>query len=65
MFMAAQEGHVEVARLLIEAGVDYDKARTDNGGTPLYIAIQNGHVEIARLLIGRLEQTVTWLELTL
>jgi ankyrin repeat protein len=50
LFIASQDGHVEVARLLIEAGADIDKAK-DNGVTPLYVASQNGHVEVARLLI--------------
>jgi hypothetical protein len=41
---------VEVARLLIEAGADIDKARI-MGPPPCIIASQNGHVEVARLLI--------------
>ena len=42
---------MELVGLLIEAGVDYDKATADDGTTPLYIAAQNGHVELVGLLI--------------
>ena len=42
---------MDVARLLIEAGADIDKAR-DDGCTPLYIASQKGHVEVARAADG-------------
>ena len=49
--MAAQNSHVGVAHLLLEAGVDCNKGTTDIGTTPLFIAAQNGHVEIVRLLI--------------
>jgi ankyrin repeat protein len=51
LYIAAEKGHVDVVRLLLEAGVVYDKATTDNGTTPLFVAAQNGHVEAVRLLI--------------
>ena len=51
LLLAAMGGHVELVGLLIEAGVDYDKATADDGTTPLYIAAQNGHVELVGLLI--------------
>ena len=48
--MAASElGHLEVARLLCEAGADTDKAMQD-GCTSLIMASRNGHLEVARLL---------------
>ena len=47
--MAAQEGHADCLRLLLEAGCDKDKARED-GGTPVSIAAHNGHVACLRLL---------------
>ena len=40
-FVAAEKGHLEVARLLLDAKADKDKA-TDNGATPLFIAAENG-----------------------
>ncbi|CAE7926101.1 CTTNBP2, partial [Symbiodinium necroappetens] len=43
-------GHLEVARLLLHAEADKDKAR-HSGATPLYSAAGNGHLEVARLLL--------------
>ena len=46
---AAQEGHVEVVRLLLEAGAD--KSWADScGDTALMWAAREGHVEVERLL---------------
>ena len=50
--MACQNGHVDVARLLIEKGADVAQA-SNSGHTPLAIAKQKGHAEIARLLEAR------------
>ena len=52
MFIASLEGHLEVVRLLIEAGADKDKAN-DDGTTPLYVASINGHLEVVRLLVEK------------
>ena len=54
--IAAQRGHVEVARLLLEARADKDKiCRVGGVGglrkTPLGLACREGHVEIVRLLL--------------
>ena len=37
LLLACQEGHVDVVRLLLDAGADREKAR-DDGATPLWIA---------------------------
>ena len=50
MLMASEGGHLDVARLLIEAGADIDKA-VDGGYTPLYIASQEGHLEVVKTLL--------------
>ena len=50
MLMASHHGHVEVARLLIEAEAVIGKAK-DEGGTSLLVASQEGHLEVGRLLI--------------
>jgi ankyrin repeat protein len=47
---ASAYGHVEVARVLIEQGVDM-AARNDEGYTPLHVASRNGHVDVARFLV--------------
>jgi hypothetical protein len=41
---------LELAKLLIESGVDKDKARSD-GRTALFAACETGHLEVAKLLI--------------
>ena len=50
LFIAAQNGHLEVVRLLLDAGSDKDAATTD-GTTALLAAAHKGHLEIARLLL--------------
>ena len=47
LFVACQQGHVDVARLLLDNGAEVDR----NGATPLFVACQNGHVDAARLLL--------------
>ena len=49
LFIAAQEGHEAVLRLLIEAGADIIMA-TDDGVSPLYTAAQGGHAVIVQIL---------------
>ena len=49
LFLAAEHGHLEVTRLLLEASADKDKASQD--GTPLFIAARNGQLEVVRLLL--------------
>ena len=49
--MAAQNGHLEVVRFLVESGANKDQGTTDDGVTPLYIAAQNGHLEVVRFLV--------------
>jgi len=51
LYIAAQRGHLKVVQLLVQAGVEIDKATTDTRTTPLQIATHNCHVEVARLLI--------------
>ncbi|CAJ1349831.1 unnamed protein product [Effrenium voratum] len=49
---AAEQGHAEVARVLLEAGAN--KNREDcNGGTALHDAAWNGHHEVVQLLVEK------------
>ena len=50
LFHASTHGHLDAARLLLEANADKDKLN-NFGKTPLFIAAQNGHLEVARLLL--------------
>eukprot|EP01097_Dermamoeba_algensis_P002017 TRINITY_DN17_c0_g1_i1.p1 TRINITY_DN17_c0_g1~~TRINITY_DN17_c0_g1_i1.p1 ORF type:complete len:482 (-),score=138.05 TRINITY_DN17_c0_g1_i1:183-1628(-) len=47
---AAQKGHVEVVRILLQHGFDINK-KAKNNNTPLHLAAQNGHSEVARVLL--------------
>ncbi|KAH8672580.1 hypothetical protein BGZ60DRAFT_373737, partial [Tricladium varicosporioides] len=49
---ASQNGHLEVAQLLLNKGADV-KAAASNGGAPLHRASLNGHLEVAQLLLDK------------
>ena len=42
LFIAAEEGHLEVVRFLVESGANKDQGTTDYGATPLFIAAETG-----------------------
>jgi serine/threonine-protein phosphatase 6 regulatory ankyrin repeat subunit B len=50
LYIASENGHLDVVRVLLEHKADVNKAR-DDGGTPLYIASQNGHLDMVRVLL--------------
>ena len=52
LFMASQEGHAEIVKLLLEAKADVNAKASVAGKeyTPLSIAKRKGHTEIVRLL---------------
>ena len=52
LFIASQNGHLDVVRLLLQKGADKDKAN-NNGTTPLLFASLNGHLEIVLLLLQK------------
>ena len=54
--LAAQLGHVEIVRLLLDAGEDpnrYNPAATHAHATPLHQAVAAGHLPVVALLVGR------------
>ena len=51
LYIAAQEGHRELAAVLLAAGAPVD-APSHNGATPLFIAVQNGHRELVAVLLA-------------
>jgi uncharacterized protein len=50
--IAAQEGHLEIAKLLGDAGANLDE-RGFVGHTPLRIACRNGHLELVKYFISK------------
>jgi ankyrin repeat protein len=52
LLYATREGHEAIAKLLLDAGANLEKADAD-GVTPLLMAVLNGHLSLARMLIAR------------
>ncbi|KTC99374.1 ankyrin repeat domain-containing protein [Legionella erythra] len=50
LWIACQNGHLDVVKALINARADV-KAYTNDGSTPLHIACQNGHLDVVKTLI--------------
>lgn len=54
--LAAQHGHVEIVRMLLDAGEDPNRYNPDgchSHATPLHQAVFGGHDEVVRLLVER------------
>ena len=49
LILASQNGHLEVVRLLLEAGADRNSASCD-GLTPLMLSFENDHDDVQRIL---------------
>ena len=47
LYIAAQNGYLDVVHHLVEVGADKDQAQ-NRGATPLHIATQNGHLHVVR-----------------
>jgi ankyrin repeat protein len=52
LMYAAREGHIEIARMLLDAGADVNEADKNDIG-PLLMAISNNHIGMARFLVDR------------
>ena len=52
LYIASQNGHIEVVRELIAKGAHIDM-QENTGESALYIASQNGHIEVVRELIAK------------
>ncbi|CAE7261647.1 ANK2 [Symbiodinium natans] len=52
LYQAAQEGDVQMSRLLLMAGADKEKASGVDYDTPLGVACSKGHLQTAQLLLA-------------
>ncbi|HYO84151.1 MAG TPA: ankyrin repeat domain-containing protein [Bryobacteraceae bacterium] len=51
LHLAAEAGHLEIARALIDAGADVNARSGETSQTPLHFAARAGQVEMAKLLL--------------
>ena len=53
LWLACQNGHGEVVRLLLASSdIDVNQAMTTSGCTPLFMASQEGHTPVVELLLA-------------
>eukprot|EP00913_Durusdinium_trenchii_P025972 g24369.t1 len=51
LLLGVLQGHLEVARVLLELGVETDKATTDDGTTALHLAVRQYDLHMVQLLL--------------
>lgn len=51
LWVASQQGHIEVVKLLVKHNVDVNLC-TPDGRSPLYVAAYRGHSEVCRVLLA-------------
>ena len=53
LFLASQEGHVAVARRLLDARADVNQPRLPSGVGALFVAAERKQVDVVKLLMAR------------
>ena len=51
LHFAAREGHIEVARRLVDGGAEIDHVTDGDQSSPLLVAVINGNYDLARMLL--------------
>lgn len=52
LYLAARKGHIEVMRLLLDKGADYN-AQSESYDNTLHVVLHKGHVKIAEMLFNK------------
>ena len=53
LHLAARQGHLEIARLLLEKGADPNRRQDATARTPLHLAVQHQNEQVTKLLLER------------
>ena len=53
LWIASQNGHKEIVKLLLEKGADINVKQTATGATALLLASQNGRTDVVKLLLEK------------
>ena len=53
LIWAANSGHVDIVKLLLDKGADVNEKEVNTGITALWIASQNGHADVVKLLLDK------------
>jgi uncharacterized protein len=53
LHLAARQGHVEVAKALLDAGADVNQPVAGDKTSPMLVAIINGHFDLAKYLLDK------------
>ena len=51
LHVAARQGYLEIAQLLLQSGADPNRRQDPTGSTPLHLAVEHQHEEVTRLLL--------------
>ena len=52
LYLACENGHLEVAKILLAAEAKPDRARGYDGKTALHVASEKGHLKVVRALVA-------------
>ena len=51
LHLAARQGYLEIAQLLLQSGADPNRRQDPTGSTPLHLAVEHQHEKVTRLLL--------------
>ncbi|MEM7031059.1 MAG: sigma-70 family RNA polymerase sigma factor [Chloroflexota bacterium] len=53
LHLAADKGHIDIARLILHEGIDVNARTSDGAVTPLHLAAANGHLPMIEFLVSQ------------